>query len=372
MHVVYPYNEILPKKKAHDLFVCHECAALAEYGWQVSWLIGRGSSSTLLTHYNIPPTERLNIFPLFIIRKNNPLNLSWNFPFFCLCQRFIQQSRPNAVILSVRKQGAYHLQRKIPNVRYVYEVHELAYYPNQTHLRAEFQSEKEMLMRADLITVTTEALKTILLAPPYSLHTPVIVVPLAVRAKPLAPPPLSSGPLQLAYVGQLYGAQGLPILFQALTTTPHVRLKILGGTPIEIAALQELAQKLGIKEAISFLGFVPPSQISHALQEVHAFVAPFDNTGRMPYVAHTKLYEYAEWGRPILAPHLPSVYEHFPKGFGAILFEPADPASLSSAIRLLERKAVRLQLQNEIETHAGRFGWPARAKQYTELLKVSE
>jgi len=50
------------------------------------------------------------------VRKNNPLGLSWNIPFFFCCQNQIRKKRPDYVFLSVRKQAAFHLLRKIRNV----------------------------------------------------------------------------------------------------------------------------------------------------------------------------------------------------------------------------------------------------------------
>lgn len=368
MRIIYPYNEILPEKKAHDLYIVHECAALADLGWDITLLIGKGRESrSLYSHYQISPSAHLHIKPLFMIRKNNPFNLSWNFPFFVQCQRTMQRERPDVVLLSVRKQGAFHLSRKLPGVRYVYEVHELSSYPHQPPPSTqEFHSEKEMLERADLITVTTSSLKEILLAPPYSLTVPIAVVPLAVRATPL-PPPSAASPLVVMYVGQLYEGQGVPTLLRALQQVKNVHLKIIGGKPQEIAHLTHLAQTLGIAHAVTFLGFTLPGQIPALVKEAHAFVAPFENTGRMPYVAHTKIHEYIEWGRPVIAPRLPIVAEHFPNG-GALLFEPDSTTALAECMTLLQQKPIRQKLQAEISSPSGRFSWQTRAQSYATLL----
>jgi glycosyltransferase involved in cell wall biosynthesis len=370
MRIIYPYNEILPKKRAHDLFIVHECAALAELGWDVTLLVGKGSEkNTLFSHYHISPSACLHIAPLFIIRKNNPLHISWNLPFFFNCQRRIRNMRPDYVFLSVRKQAAFHLLRKVPKVRYVYEVHELCYYPNQSLPKTyKLQLEKMILARVDLITVTTTALKEILLHPPYGLKVPIEIVPLAVQAIPLPPPP-PPDPLVLMYVGQLYTGQGLPCLLSALAEVQNVQLKILGGTTEEIFHLSKLAKELSISDAVEFLGFIPPQQIPSIVKNAHAFVAPFENVGRMPYVAHTKLFEYSEWGRPIIAPRLPIVEEHFQDGKGALLFEPGNASSLAGCIVALKQEPLRQKLQAEISSFAGGHSWKNRAATYAKLLQ---
>jgi len=360
--LIYPYNEILPKRSAHDVYIVQECAALARSGMDVTLLCGKGSlpPEELRAHYKV---GSFPIHYLPIVRKNNLLRISWNLPFFFFTQRVIEKRRPDFVFLSVLKQGEYHLKRKVPQVRYVYEVHQLQHYPNSIGKTALFERERQMLRRADLITVTTEALKEILQSAPYSIEGPIVVIPLAVEAKPL-PPPRRGEELCLGYVGQLYEEQGVDLLLAALAKTARVRLKVVGGKPKEIAALKSVAGRLGVLERVEFLGFIAPNALPSHLQDVDAFVAPFTGQGRMPYVAHTKLFEYAEWGRPFIAPDLPVVREHFEKG--VIFFEVGNANSLAEAIEQMAEK--KLQLQKEVGVYAGRFGWEKRAKDYLSII----
>ncbi|NGX54658.1 MAG: D-inositol-3-phosphate glycosyltransferase [Chlamydiae bacterium] len=366
--IIYPYNEILPKKTAHDVYIVHQCEALAKAGFEISLLCGSGSlnDQALFDHYKV--TTPFPIKRLPIVRKNNPLNLSWNKPFFFFTQREINRSRPGHLFLSVLKQGEYHLKRKLPSVRYIYEAHQLSYYPHTPFDKSLFEREKEMLSHTDLVTVPTRAMQTILQQPPYSLTTPVEVVPLAVNATPLPPPP--SNPLTLMYVGQLYAGQGLPLLLQALSHTQNWRLKIVGGKPEEIEKLSVLSSKLGIEDRVELMGFQPPSALREIVKSSHAFVAPFEAVERMSYVAHTKLYEYAAWGRPMVVPDLPSVREHFEDQEGVLLFEAGSHSSLANALIKLENQALRQKLQQKIE-QLDPFSWQKRATHYTELLKTS-
>src|SRR5262249_39557765 len=156
------------------------------------------------------------------------------------------------------------------------EVHEVCHYPNQNILsKKEWEMEKALLDRADLITVTTHALKQILSTPPYSIKTPIEVVPLAVKVDPLPQPPTAVLPLRLAYVGQLYAAQGLASLLSAIAKVPDVHLKIVGGTSNEIFHLTTLATELGLNQRVEFTGFVAPHRVAEHVKDVHAFAAPF-------------------------------------------------------------------------------------------------
>ena len=67
MNIVYPYNEILPKKRAHDVFIFHQCQALARISHKhssragVTLLCGRGSKEnrSLFQHYEVAETKNL-------------------------------------------------------------------------------------------------------------------------------------------------------------------------------------------------------------------------------------------------------------------------------------------------------------------------
>lgn len=366
MRIAYLYNEILPKKKAHDVFIFQECAAFADLGWEVTLLCGKGSLDHAYLYKHYETTTPIHIERLPIVRKNNFLNLSWNLPFFWSCQRFIQKKKPDVVFLSVRKQGEYHLKRKVAGVRYLYEVHELAWYPGDAVTTA-VEREREMLSRADFITVTTQALRDILLSAPYNLTVPVEVIPLAVRKFPL-PLRFYEEHLTLMYVGQLYAGQGLPLLLKALSKTEGLRLQIVGGKPKEIETLQQLAQSLNLEQRVDFLGFCPPPALPSLVQQAHVCIAPFEAIGRMPYVAHTKLFEYAEWQRPIIAPKLPIVEEHFSEGRGALLFDPDNVEDLTQCLKRIQTREVWEKLAKEIVVHQGAFSWESRARAYQEFL----
>jgi glycosyltransferase involved in cell wall biosynthesis len=364
MRIFYPYNEILPKKKAHDAFIFKECAALAQAGCDVTLLIGAGSykKEALFSHYGIENPQRLKISTLPLIRKNNFLNLSWNRPFFALTQEQIARHSPDWVILSVRKQAHYHFTRKQKNVKYLYEVHELTSYGSKGAL---LEEEREMLQRADQIVVTTQKLKELLLQPPYAIKRKIAVIPLA--ASPATLPALQlQEPCTLMYVGQLYQEQGIDLLFDALQKIKEVRLFIIGGKRGEIERLKMSAQSKGIAGRLFFFGFLPPKKIAEIAALATGFVAPFTNSGRMPYVAHTKLYEYAAWGRPFIVPDLPVVREDFTPDQGIVFFEPNSSNSLAEKIDFLKKEKEKLQLL--ANQNVFKFTWQRRVEHYLRLL----
>ncbi|MFT4551633.1 MAG: glycosyltransferase involved in cell wall biosynthesis [Chlamydiales bacterium] len=373
MHIIYPYNEILPKRTAHDVYIFNNCVSLAKEGFQVELLCGKGSQNdgSICEHYHVPNLYGMKTKHLPIVRKNNILSLSWNRVFLYFSQRVLQQEAPDVAIFSVLKQAYYHFRRKLPGVSYVYEAHQLAWYPHMAlgAKKKEVELERSILRKADLVTVTTEALRKILLEAPYSLDVPVEVVPLAVNVSELPPPLVSDGLPTVMYVGQLYKGQGIENLLNAMGKASTVRLEIVGGTETEIKNLKAYSVILGVSDRVYFHGFCSPSKLSSMVAHADAFVAPFEPEGRMPYVAHTKLLEYISWGRPVIAPDMPVVREHFPDGKGLMLFESGSTRGLADRLCEISQPLVRDGLQKESSENVGAYNWHARSKHYGEILK---
>lgn len=372
MKIILPYNEILPTKKAHDAYLFQQAYYLGQKD-EVTLVVGKGSYSkeALLNHYgleNFLPHNLLQIRELPIIRKNNPLHWSWNFPFFFFTQNFLKQSAKavrGAVILTVFKQGNYHLFKKSPELKYIYEVHEVHYYPEESYDKKKVAQEALMLAQADLVVTTTEALAAILKAPPYRLQNRIVVLPLASSVSSLPLKNANKNSPCFAYVGQLYGSQGVHLLLEALVTVPEAKLKIVGGKERELFHYRNVAKALGVAERVVFTGYLPPSQLPLQLQEVDAFVAPFLPTSKMPYVAHVKLVEYICFGKPVVAPNLKVVKEHFPENRGVHLFEAGNSASLSHALRSIDLE----RLQGEILPLRSSYSWEQRAERYHSLIQ---
>jgi glycosyltransferase involved in cell wall biosynthesis len=385
VHILYPYNELLPKHSAHDVYIWRNCLSLAQSGAEVTLAIGTGSQNEkfLHQHYQSEPHANFHVRRFAMLRKNFGLPFTWNWVFLNAAQKEITRSKPDWVIMSVLKQGLYHLARRIQGVRYCYEVHELQYYPNKdihafdAKQRTRLDAEVAMLRACDLVTVTTTALANILKAAPYSLsHERIAVIPLAAKSNEALHPLhyREHEPFSLGYVGQLYKGQGIERLIEALALTPaHIQLTVVGGSVDDIARLQEHARQQGVSNRIRWLGFQPPSTLNDQVASVHAFVAPFDNTTRMPYVAHTKLVDYTAWGRPFIAPRLPVVVDelHGVEEPGCVLYAPDDTNALAEAIRQLAVPAVYArvsQIATSDEWLAKALGWNERSTQLNNRL----
>lgn len=121
-----------------------------------------------------------------------------------------------------------------------------------------------------------------------------------------------------------------------------------------------------------FHGFVSPGLLREKVKLLNPIlVMPSRSEGRMPYVAHTKIYEYLSYGLPIVASDLPSVREVFSGNDAVVLVNPGSPNDLAEGIRWV--------LQNPIEARkfgilakelARKYSWKERAKSLSKVFKT--
>jgi glycosyltransferase involved in cell wall biosynthesis len=418
MKIHYLYNEKLPKRTAHDAYVWRNCYFLSQLDQEVSLITGSNQSTFAamqkhyLPHDNLQAQERIpfNFFQRLLGLKGEfsfrkiekhfscffywikfPLirksffKISWNYPFFWLCQQWLKITQPDWAIFSVYKQASYHFKRPISQVLYCFEVHDLAWYPlhindtfswrhldQQNHQRLLLQ--KRTLERANCVTVTTNFLKKILCNSPFNLTCPIHVIPLASEVMRLKRPILGDH-IQLTYVGQLYPDQGVDRLIEALAHVPGIHLKIIGGQTSDINRLQSLISQLALTNRIYLHGFVSPSLIPSLLHSTHALAAPFYPTPHMRCVAHTKLADYGKWALPVIAPRLENVLEEV--WIDDYLFDASDyPNSIRSLVaalhQLLNKEALLKSydvIDQKMDQAPNRFSWHQRSIDLSQILK---
>lgn len=419
MHIDYFYNEKLPKRTAHDAYVWRSCYFLSQKGHDVSLITGKSAQDlvNMQQHY-LPATSfesiadvnmdlyekgclgakaqsilsrnfsKLTWVKMPLLRKSSFLNLSWNLPFFIRCQKWLERRKPDWALFSVYKQALYHLKRKIPGVSYGFEVHDLAWYPQNGHdttswkslsklKNKQLQLQIQVLRLADCITVTTQALQKILSQAPYSIHSPIYIVPLASEHSPICRSLPSHSRVRIAYVGQLYEHQGVGKLIEAAKRVPQLYLEIIGGSTHDLDKLKILVDSLAMSSRVRLRGFVPPSQVAPLLQDVHALAAPFYPTPHMKHVAHTKLADYGRWALPVVAPKLECVVEHV--WTDQFLFsDEGYPQSTDSLVETLNKLVVPGALEQSysmidqlLYQNFDRFSWEDRCSNLTRALYKS-
>ena len=158
-------------------------------------------------------------------------------------------------------------------------------------------------------------------------------------------------PCCFAYVGRLVAEKGIPVLLRASSQLSRdrydFRIKIVGDGP-ERFGLELMAQTLGLKDRIEFLGSVDKEAISSLLAEVTAVIMPSVCEDVAPLVAIEQMMQ----GRLIIASDIGGLGE-IVDGVG-LKFRPGDSNGLESCMRkVLENPG----LAKELGKRAQRRAW---------------
>jgi glycosyltransferase involved in cell wall biosynthesis len=210
----------------------------------------------------------------------------------------------------------------------------------------------------------------------------IVVVPNAVDAGLLTARPdgagmrreLGIGPTEfvLGSVSNLTVYEGFGTLLEAAAllrdTGCPVRVLLVGdGT--QRAALRELADRLGLGDAVLLPGRVPRDRAPAAVAALDAMCVPRIDAPVSRMVTPLKPVEAMALGVPVIASDLPALAELLAGGRAGALVKPDDPAALADAARRLrEDQAWRgdLVAAGRDEVAATRT-WQAAARAYREL-----
>lgn len=175
--------------------------------------------------------------------------------------------------------------------------------------------------------------------------------------------------LVLGFTGFVREWHGLDRVVDMIAKDPPSSTRVLmvvGDGPAR-PALEAQAARLGIASRVVFTGVVPRDQIPR-------YVSAFDialQPAVVSYASPLKLFEYLALGRAIVAPATPNIREVLDDGVNALLFDPADPDAMTTAIdRLSADAALRDRLAGEAKATIARRGltWRANAERVTQLF----
>jgi glycosyltransferase involved in cell wall biosynthesis len=164
----------------------------------------------------------------------------------------------------------------------------------------------------------------------------------------------------LALLRQGSGLPAEPLIVGGETADPDP-----GATP-EIGALQQLAAKLGVQEAVRFAGRKQPSELAvyYAAGDVKVTTPWYEPFGLTPL-------EAMACGRPVVGSAVGGLTFSVQDGVTGLLVPPRAPQALAASLeRLLRDPSLR-----ECFGRAGRrrveteFGWPLAAQRFADLYQ---
>jgi glycosyltransferase involved in cell wall biosynthesis len=175
-------------------------------------------------------------------------------------------------------------------------------------------------------------------------------------------------PLRVLYVGRLAPRKNVDVLISAVAKIKADLTVRIAGTGPELERLQAMADALGIRDRVSFLGFRAGQDLLAEYQWADVLVMPSSYEG-MPLVA----LEAKAAGLPIIAANFPGAGQIIPQSSGWVL-DDVTPDSLASTIDGLARNPSSLdEMGANARSHAlADYSWDAvvarLATQYDAVL----
>jgi glycosyltransferase involved in cell wall biosynthesis len=165
-------------------------------------------------------------------------------------------------------------------------------------------------------------------------------------------------PFTLAYIGLFApGVRSVELILDSLrdlaTQAQAVRLRIAGGRQ-----MQGLVEQLGLQDAVTFSGFVPPEKLSEWLQEADVGVVAYDVNEFSNTTVSNKLFHYMAAGIPVLATDMVPTRRIIEEvGCGRVIPCGSSPADVA-------RILVELRAASEIRAVMGARGQRAVVTKY--------
>lgn len=383
MKIHFVINQDLFDGSAHALYCYRNCwwlATTAPAGYSVE-LIFPGQSHWSLCDETLHAEEhfRLGESSLKVTalpawrRKKHARGLTLNFWFLSHARRHLRTfAKEGDVFITASFPKLLKAFVSIKNLRWIYEVHQLAKLDFGAG-SARDKKEAETLALAQGFVTTTGSLAGMLEEGFPAIRRVNLGLACGRPPENIPPPPSAKETFTLGYLGSLYGGQGVEWLVTNWATIRErlgvpAKLVIGGGNETQIEKLRMIAEASG-SSGIEFGGHIPPSGITAFLAGIHAMIIPSAATGRMPFVAITKAYDYLAYQRPVITSGLPSITEIMRPDVEALVFEPMDLDGLvRCAEKLLNSPEEGNRLISAALERCGSFTWEARARKYWRWL----
>ena len=173
------------------------------------------------------------------------------------------------------------------------------------------------------------------------------------------------GTANILFVGRLAGQKGVDVLLHALAqTSAQARLLVAGDGPC-LEDLKDLAEKLGIRDQVEFLGWVERESLPGIYADADILALPSRDEG-MPNV----VLEAMASGLPVVAASVGGTPELVVDGETGLLVAPDDVRALASALETLVSSPEKAMAMGRAgrERVECRFDWGSVAKDYGKLM----
>src|SRR5258706_7763220 len=274
MRLAYLDPHPVPDDTPEALQILYTVDALAQEGVDITLITPRSPrGQTPADILARPLTGGAVLHPMFDPRRRWWFPTASNRPFYFFAVRALRDLHPD-VVLARNLRMAEYLLRRVPNIRLIFETHEIF---TQTYReehpqpgvrerrKLEALEARERLVYRDaagLIALTPLLLDDIRRT--YGVTTPAVVAPDGVDLQQAQKGPIERAPNRvpmLLYLGSLHPWKGVETLILAMKhVSCPAALTIVGGNSQRIVELRALAESEGVAERVVFAGAVEPAR----------------------------------------------------------------------------------------------------------------
>ncbi len=178
----------------------------------------------------------------------------------------------------------------------------------------------------------------------------------------------------IVFEGVFHANRGLSVLIQAVKQIrqemPNCQLLLVGDGP-ERSSLEELAQVLGISDAVRFVGWRPLDELPTYVAAADVCVIPSLSTPPTEMAPHNKLFDYMAQRKPIVASRLREISRIVSHGESSLLVTPGDAAELAqSVVRLLKNRRLASQIARKAyELFRVEYNWQVQGQRLVRLYE---
>lgn len=299
--------------------------------WSQSWTVGLNVAYGLWKKFSFKPTQRV----IFYARSPAALYAYWWLRHLYAAQRPLFFLETHAML---NGKGANQVIQRVDGL-----------IVSSQRLAKDMHQQK---------AIPLERLQTAYLAP-NALPSPLTQAE-ACHALGLPPKPY------IVYTGKLLMPEVHMVLetaVQIAQTIPEAEFLLVGGNPDILQACEAELHQRGLRN-VRFVGFVAPAQV--ALYQMAAsvlFVYLDSQRNIISYITPSKLFDYLQAGRPIVASDYPILHEILHHEQNALLIEPHSPTALAQAIaRLLQNPALANRLSQQAAQDGQAYSWEKRVQ----------
>jgi glycosyltransferase involved in cell wall biosynthesis len=172
------------------------------------------------------------------------------------------------------------------------------------------------------------------------------------------------GRFVVGFVGSFKAWHGVDFLLKAFVRLyvedGSFHLLLVGDGPMR-AALEEETRRLGLQEAVTFVGSVPHEEVPQYLAVMDVAVAPYPALEDF-YFSPLKLYEYMASSRAIVASRIGQVAEVVADGLTGLLYKAGDSEGFIQCIRQLRSdESLRRELGKNARIACSKNTWSRNA-----------